>query len=218
MDQQQPARSTVPRQTSLFGGPKVIPFETLAPGRIATRARQQAVARPPQPAAVQNGGPRQENFDFSRRRPPQPAGYERFEVAAPSRRMQAATMDTVLFGIGLALAAAVFQLMGGTIVINRKSAVGYAACVGAMLLFYRLFWCILGRESAGMRCFRLRIVTFDGYPADWRRRLARFGAACLGLLAMGLGWLWALMDAERLAWHDQISKTYPAVDCSDTAR
>jgi hypothetical protein len=42
--------------------------------------------------------------------------------------------------------------------------------------------------------------------------VVRFLAACLGLAALGLGPLWALLDEERLAWQDHISKTYPAVE------
>ena len=55
----------------------------------------------------------------------------------------------------------------------------------------------------------LRVVNFDGYPADARQRLVRFVCACLSTLA-GLGLLWALFDEEKLTWYDHMSKTFLA--------
>ena len=77
-------------------------------------------------------------------------------------------------------------------------------------LFYGLLWAIARRETAGMKWTRLHLVTFDGSPLDGRNRAIRFVSAWLSYCSGGLGLLWALADEENLAFHDHISKTYPA--------
>jgi uncharacterized RDD family membrane protein YckC len=37
--------------------------------------------------------------------------------------------------------------------------------------------------------------------------LARFAAAGVSLAALGMGFLWVLVDRDRLAWHDRWSGT-----------
>jgi hypothetical protein len=42
-------------------------------------------------------------------------------------------------------------------------------------------------------------------------------SACLSFCAGGIGLLWALVDEEKLTWHDHISKTFPTLQESDSA-
>ena len=77
-------------------------------------------------------------------------------------------------------------------------------------VFYGLVWAMAKRETAGMNWTQLQLVTFDGSPLDGRNRAIRFAAAWLSYCSGGLGLLWALADEENLAFHDHISKTYPA--------
>ncbi len=55
----------------------------------------------------------------------------------------------------------------------------------------------------------LRLLHFDGRPADRRQRLLRLASGCLSLLPLGVGFLWALVDEERLTFHDHISRDVP---------
>jgi uncharacterized RDD family membrane protein YckC len=130
-------------------------------------------------------------------------------------RFKAAMVDALLYAAGVGLAAAVFHLIGGSFPPTRKTAILCAVAAAAMLLAYHLFWCILGGDTAGMRLFRLRVLTFDGSPPEWRLRLFRFAATCLGISAVGLGLVWALVDEEGLTWHDHMSKTFPTVQDPD---
>jgi uncharacterized RDD family membrane protein YckC len=198
----------------LFGGerPKVIPFESVAAGRIArdqlNRARRQS------PSATQSGTAQrtvQQSLDFRPRAQRQQTEYVEAPIAAPQVRLKAALVDAVLMTAGVAIAALTFRVMGGSFVVTKETAAFYGGAVAAMALFYQLFWCVLGRETAGMRLFRLRLVTFDGSEPAWRMRVLRFGATCLGLVAAGMGLVWALVDEEKLTWQDHISKTFPMV-------
>lgn len=64
-----------------------------------------------------------------------------------------------------------------------------------------------GGQTLGMRPWRLRVVGVDGRPASWRALLVRFGVGTLSLLCGGLGFWWAWLDRDRLAWHDRTSAT-----------
>jgi uncharacterized RDD family membrane protein YckC len=72
-------------------------------------------------------------------------------------------------------------------------------------LFYAGFWS--RGETLGLRAWKLRIEGPDGRPPGWGRGLLRFAAAILSWLPAGLGFLWVLVDRDRLAWHDRLSGT-----------
>lgn len=71
--------------------------------------------------------------------------------------------------------------------------------------FFGIFW--TRGETLGMRAWKLRIVGPEGAPPGWRRCLLRFAVALFSWAALGLGFLWVLVDRERLAWHDRASGT-----------
>jgi uncharacterized RDD family membrane protein YckC len=59
-----------------------------------------------------------------------------------------------------------------------------------------------GGQTIGMRAWRLRVVSADGKPLETRQALVRFGVCLLSLAAIGLGFFWALIDAQNRTWHD----------------
>lgn len=72
--------------------------------------------------------------------------------------------------------------------------------------FFIHFW-RKGGQTLGMRSWRLMVVRDDGYPLQARDAIIRFLAAILSWAALGLGFIWILIDREGLAWHDRISNT-----------
>jgi uncharacterized RDD family membrane protein YckC len=74
------------------------------------------------------------------------------------------------------------------------------------LLFFTWFW-QRGGQTIGMRAWRLRLVSHDGEPVTLGRAVLRFFTALLSWLPLGLGFLWVLVDPQRLAWHDHLSGT-----------
>jgi uncharacterized RDD family membrane protein YckC len=136
-------------------------------------------------------------------------------VAPPMRRLTAGAMDVamVAIGFGIFVGSAFISLNGlsGSSFGSGKALWSMMAISFALIsLFYGLVWAIAGRETAGMNGAQLHLVTFDGAPLDARNRAVRFVAAWLSYCSGGLGLLWALADEENLAFHDHISKTYPA--------
>ena len=73
-------------------------------------------------------------------------------------------------------------------------------------MFFTWFW-VHGGQTVGMRAWRLRVVSFDGERIGWRTAAIRFLLAIVSAAMLGLGYLWVLIDPERLAWHDRLSKS-----------
>lgn len=217
VEQPRPSAGGPARQVPLFDDrPKIIPFESIV-ARKETARRQSAVRRgvvrreaeagthsatithaAQQPLDLRSPAPRQKT-----------AVNDDVPVARPGVRLRAAALDTAFMTMGVAAAAATFYVMGGRLVFSAKAMAPCGVTVAALVLFYHLFWCVLGRESAGMRCVGVRVLTFDGHPPAWQQRVARFLLACCGMGAVGIGLFWALIDDEGLAMHDHISKTFP---------
>jgi uncharacterized RDD family membrane protein YckC len=58
-----------------------------------------------------------------------------------------------------------------------------------------------------MRAWRIRVGRAEGGTLTWRDAGARWLAAWLAALPAGLGFLWGLLDRDRLCWHDRLSGT-----------
>jgi uncharacterized RDD family membrane protein YckC len=72
--------------------------------------------------------------------------------------------------------------------------------------FFCGFW-THGGQTLGMRAWRAKLETDDGQAVNWSKAGIRFLAALLSIAPCGMGYLWALVDRDRLTWHDRISGT-----------
>lgn len=64
-----------------------------------------------------------------------------------------------------------------------------------------------GGQTLGMRPWRLRVIGANGIAATSRQLIVRYLVGNLSLLLGGLGFWWAWLDRDRLAWHDRASGT-----------
>ena len=62
-----------------------------------------------------------------------------------------------------------------------------------------------GGQTLGMRPWRLQLVDLAGNVPGTRALWRRYAVASLSLLLGGLGFWWAWIDRDRLAWHDRAS-------------
>lgn len=79
----------------------------------------------------------------------------------------------------------------------------------AMLTMYNAaFWTLRGTTIGGIIC-RLRVVRTDGKPLAWEDSAVRGLSSLFSLLALGIGFLWILLNdnRDRQAWHDMIAGT-----------
>ena len=136
--------------------------------------------------------------------------------AAPSlmRRMAAIFYDSILvialLLMAITLVVIPLDLIVGWDNIDKDSLrvnplyLTYLFCV--MAGFHILFW-MRGGQTLGMRAWRLRVVRNDGKALTFKDALVRYLSAIISLAALGLGFLWVLIDQEKLSWHDRISGT-----------
>lgn len=135
---------------------------------------------------------------------------------APSlwRRLAAILYDSLLVTglLFLAMALAVVGLgsVQGWDQFNpaelRHNPFYIAYLLSVPLVFFVGFW-RRGGQTLGMRSWHIRVVTSDGSPVFLTVALLRFLTALLSWAALGLGFLWVLVDREQLAWHDRLSGT-----------
>lgn len=230
------ARQSLSRQALLFHETNnVIPFDTFAAHRIEPLPEfiapsETAGERKHARAAVRRQTPsrndKQSSLDLLPLAPQTPRRLKTnvhavigcdLQAANPKQRAAAAALDGVVIAIAFSLFLEIFHLFGGVIRPDKQTAIVLAGALSLIALFYGLLWALAARETAGMRWVDLRLIDFDGFPPDARSRALRLAACCLSFSAGGLGVLWALMDEEKLTWHDHMSKTFPAVKESDSS-
>jgi uncharacterized RDD family membrane protein YckC len=131
-------------------------------------------------------------------------------VARPEHRAIAALIDGAMILAAWLVLAAIYSLWGrGGWTLTPVAITAYAVMGLGVVFLYSMLWALCNGESAGLRAARLRILNFDGRPANRQERLARIVSAWISVAPAGLGLVWALLDEEALTWHDQISKTFP---------
>lgn len=64
-----------------------------------------------------------------------------------------------------------------------------------------------GGQTLAMRTWRLRLVDVQGRPVARRQAWLRYLLASLGTLALGAGFLWAILDRDRQFLHDRLAGT-----------
>ncbi len=73
-------------------------------------------------------------------------------------------------------------------------------------IFYGWFW-THGGQTLGLKAWKIKVLTLDKKPLNWKHALIRFLATLLSWSVFGLGFLWILVDKNRLSWHDHLSNT-----------
>lgn len=79
--------------------------------------------------------------------------------------------------------------------------------IGFVALYQWLFF-TFADATPGMRYARIALCTFEDENPARRTLQYRVGACFLAILPMGLGFLWTLLDDDRLGWHDRMTRTY----------
>lgn len=208
-------------QPSLFrdaGSPKVVPIPTLTPLHTPVRgpAVRRSAPRAPGTRQPRRNSNSQQTLGFAES--PGEAHERSGEaifcdavVALPLQRVLAAAIDASLVMAGVGVFLAIFLLAGGELTLDRHVTPFLVGVAAVIALFYRALWCMADGDSPGMRFAGLHLVDFDGRRPDRDQRILRQIAGLLSLVSAGLGLVWALVDDERLTWHDHISKTFPTV-------
>ena len=141
----------------------------------------------------------------------EPVTDERRRPAGLLRRSGALLYDGLLLLAVLMMATGLFlPLTGGEAISPRDHPLLEFVYRGVLVLltigFFGIFWTRRG-QTLGMASWRLQLEREDGGPLTWGDTVRRLAAALLSWLPLGLGYLWILVDPDRRAWHDRLSRT-----------
>ncbi len=131
----------------------------------------------------------------------------RVRPASVRRRLLALMVDGLTVVSAFALAAEIFwritrirpplaQLMG-------------LGLIGPVVLWavYQYLLVVYAGKTPGLWLASLEMVGLDGSAVTRSQRRWRVLASFLSLASLGLGYVWALMEADSLSWHDRMSGT-----------
>jgi uncharacterized RDD family membrane protein YckC len=91
---------------------------------------------------------------------------------------------------------------------SRMTLVCMLAAGGIFWLLFQYIFLTFRRATPGMNMAQLELCTFAGTATSTLDQRNRALASTLSAAAMGLGFAWALVDEDRLGWHDRISRTH----------
>lgn len=122
------------------------------------------------------------------------------------RRLLAMIYDSVIL-LGLLIIASAIALPFGE--LEKVAFKDFWFTLWLVVVCFAYFgacWRYAGM-TLGMRSWHLRIVSSNDQPVSWPRCLLRFLVGIISLAALGLGFLWALIDRRNRSWHDLAAKT-----------
>jgi len=127
--------------------------------------------------------------------------------ASLGRRLASAVYDLLLNAAIAMVATLPFILLAGDATEGWKRHALQAWDLAWIGAYYVWFWA-RGGQTLPMQTWRIRLVRAeDGGPVNPARAVHRYVLAVLGLVALGLGFAWALVDRDRQFLHDRLAGT-----------
>ncbi len=130
------------------------------------------------------------------------------QTAPMHLRAMAATVDGLLVVAGFVASVAAFARFAGPIAVGLPLAGAAAAVLVGLYLLYQFLFFTLTDQTPGMRYARIGLCTFSDENPTRRAMRKRVLAQVVAVAPMGLGVAWALLDEDRLGWHDRMSRMY----------
>jgi uncharacterized RDD family membrane protein YckC len=90
----------------------------------------------------------------------------------------------------------------------QTAAISAAVVLGVLAVLYHLLFFTLSDATPGMRYARIGLCTFSDENPTRSAMRRRLFAMVLSACPVGIGFLWACLDDDRLGWHDRISRMY----------
>lgn len=122
------------------------------------------------------------------------------------RRLAAITYDSILLFAVIFFATIIAMLFFKPAAL-QASHVLYPLYLLFVIYLYFVWQWIYGRQTLGMRAWRIMVTNRDSTVLNWRTASLRFLLALVSLPAFGFGLFWSVFDPDRLAFYDRYSKT-----------
>jgi len=128
--------------------------------------------------------------------------------AAPlGRRFAAGLLDVLVLLIAGLVFFVLFRASGGHLDLQpaNLAIVGFAAAF--LMVFYFSAFTALAFATPGQSAVGLRVRTFEGETPGISASLWRGAGYLVSAISLMLGFAWAALDPEHMAWHDYMSRT-----------
>ena len=129
-------------------------------------------------------------------------------TASLNLRLMAAVVDGCILGATFLAAAAAFAFHATELPSLPVAAIASAATLLLLVILYHLLFFTFSDSTPGMRYARIGLCTFSDENPTRSQMRRRTWALLLSACPLGIGFLWALLDDDRLGWHDRISRMY----------
>jgi uncharacterized RDD family membrane protein YckC len=108
----------------------------------------------------------------------------------------------VVIALCFALALLFIGLLGDATQGGKRYFLQSFLCLSVGLYFV---WCWLkSGQTLAMQTWHLKLVDQHGQLLTPSIAVLRYGLACLSLMLFGLGFLWVLVDRDRMYLHDRL--------------
>jgi uncharacterized RDD family membrane protein YckC len=129
------------------------------------------------------------------------------QPAPLSQRFVAGLVDAGIVFIAMGAFVLTFLKLAEEVPQSRMLALFGLAVGGMLWLLFQYVFLVYARTTPGLYTAQLELTAFAGRPASLLARRSRALASALSCFSLGLGYAWALVDEDRLGWHDRISRT-----------
>jgi len=125
---------------------------------------------------------------------------ESFQLAGIGSRFFATVIDGIIVGLVSALLVGLISMAGLPI----------GEFIGLVLpvVYYWYFWTRRDGQTPGKSAVGIRVVKVDGSELSDTDALIRAIGYHVSALIFGLGFIWAIFDANNQTWHDKMARTY----------
>lgn len=134
-------------------------------------------------------------------------------------RFAAGVLDGFVLLVAFGLFTLIFWESGGRLSPRPVDLAIVALAVAVFVLLYFGLFTVLAFATPGQSALALRVRTLDGEIPDSAAAIWRAFGYLVSAAALMLGFVWAVFDGDRLAWHDRMSGTcLVAVDRNTESR
>lgn len=129
-------------------------------------------------------------------------------IASMGTRFYAAVIDSLVLLAGAAIYGLIYWKAGGSFSPSPLDLATGAAIGAFFILAYFAGCTAMASATPGLLLTGLEVITFEGNPPGISHSLWRGLGYLVSMAALMLGFIWAVVDAEGLTWHDRMSRTF----------
>lgn len=129
--------------------------------------------------------------------------------AAPIEdRLMAGIVDGALVLLAFVVFVLVFVSCTAHPPTGKPALLAAGAVLGGLFVLYQYLFFRFTDGTPGMRYAKIALCTFDDENPTRKAMRRRIPFLLLSAVPLGLGFGWAWFDADRLGWHDRITRMY----------